>query len=61
MLVAYWVVGVPFSVWLGFHTSLRAAGLWWGFVASLAADAIFLYLRIRVVFGREIRRLAVER
>jgi len=61
MLVAYWVVGVPFSVWLGFHTPLRAAGLWWGFVASLAADAIFLYLRIRVVFGREIRRLAVEK
>ena len=60
MLVAYWVVGVPLSVWMGFHTPLRAAGLWWGFVVSLAADAIFLYWRIRVVFGRKLVRLAVE-
>ncbi|MFI5228311.1 MAG: MATE family efflux transporter [Gemmatimonadales bacterium] len=60
MLVAYWVIGVPLSVWLGFHTPLRAAGLWWGFVVSLAADAVMLYLRIRVVLGRGLGRLAVE-
>jgi hypothetical protein len=33
--------------------------LWWGFVVSLAAVAIFLFLRIRVVFGRELERVAV--
>ena len=38
MLGAYWLIGVPLSVWLGFHSPLRAAGLWWGFVVSLAAD-----------------------
>lgn len=60
MFISYWVVGVPLSAYLGFATPLRAAGLWWGFVVSLAADALFLYLRIRVVFGRELRRVHVE-
>lgn len=60
MLASYWLVGVPVSAWLGFHTSLRAAGLWWGFVLMLGAVAVFLFLRIRVVFGRELRRLVVE-
>jgi MATE family multidrug resistance protein len=60
MLGAYWIVGVPVSAYLGFRTSLGPAGLWWGFVVSLAAVAIVLLLRIRTVFGRELRRLRVE-
>lgn len=60
MLAAYWLVGVPVSAFLGFHTKLHAAGLWWGFVVSLAAVAIFLGLRIRVLFGRSLRRLHIE-
>lgn len=59
MLAAYWLVGVPVSAYLGFRTDLHAAGLWWGFVVSLAAVAIFLFLRIRVVFGRELERVSV--
>jgi MATE family multidrug resistance protein len=60
MLGAYWLLGVPVSAYLGFRTPLRAAGLWWGFVASLAAVAIFLALRIRVVFSRGMTRVVVE-
>jgi Na+-driven multidrug efflux pump len=48
------------SAYLGFHTRLGPAGLWWGFVVSLAAVAIVLYLRIRTVFGRGLRRVSVE-
>jgi Na+-driven multidrug efflux pump len=59
MLAAYWLVGVPVSAYLGFRTDLRAAGLWWGFVVSLAAVAIFLFLRIRVVFARDVERVTV--
>jgi MATE family multidrug resistance protein len=58
MLASYWVIGVPVSAYLGFHTQLRAAGLWWGFVVSLAGVAIFLFLRIRVVFAQGVRRLS---
>jgi multidrug resistance protein, MATE family len=57
MLGAYWLVGVPVSAYLGFRAGFGAAGLWWGFVASLAAVALFLFLRIRRVFAREVRRV----
>jgi MATE family multidrug resistance protein len=57
MLGGYWLVGLPVSAYLGFRTSLGPAGLWWGFVFSLAAVAILLYFRIRVVFARGVQRV----
>jgi MATE family multidrug resistance protein len=60
MLASYWLVGVPVSAYLGFRTSLRAAGLWWGFVVSLAGVAIFLFLRIRVVFAQTVGRVSEQ-
>ena len=60
MLASYWLVGVPVSAYLGFATDLRARGLWWGFVVSLGAVALFLFLRIRRVFARGVRRLELE-
>ena len=60
MIAGYWLIGLPVSLVLGFHTSLRAAGLWWGFVASLSIVALFLAWRIRVLFRREIGRVQVE-
>jgi MATE family multidrug resistance protein len=57
MLASYWLFGVPVSAYLGFRTSLGAAGLWWGFVVSLAGVAIFLFLRIRVVFAQSVGRV----
>ncbi len=59
MLSAYWLVGVPVSAYLGFRTELRAVGLWWGFVVSLGAVATVLFLRILVVFRRDLRRVAI--
>ena len=60
MIAGYWLIGLPVSLVLGFHTPLRAAGLWWGFVASLSIVAVFLAWRIRVLFRREIGRVRVE-
>ncbi|HEY7235185.1 MAG TPA: MATE family efflux transporter [Gemmatimonadaceae bacterium] len=60
MIAGYWLLGLPVSLVLGFHTPLRAAGLWWGFVASLSVVALFLAVRIRVLFRREIRRIAID-
>ena len=59
MLTGYWLIGVPVSAYLGFRTSLGAAGLWWGFVISLAAVAVFLNVRIRRLFSRAVERVAV--
>ena len=60
MIAGYWLIGLPVSLVLGFHTPLRAAGLWWGFVASLSIVALFLGLRIRVLFRRDISRIAID-
>ena len=60
MIAGYWLIGLPVSLALGFHSSLRAAGLWWGFVASLSIVALFLAWRIGVLFRREIARVRVE-
>jgi MATE family multidrug resistance protein len=60
MIAGYWLIGLPVSIALGFRTSLRAAGLWWGFVASLSIVAIYLAVRIRVLFRRDITRVAIE-
>ena len=60
MIAGYWLIGLPVSLLLGFHTPLGAAGLWWGFVVSLGTVAIFLFFRIRVLFRRELRRIHVD-
>jgi MATE family multidrug resistance protein len=60
MIVGYWGIGLPVSILLGFHTSLRAAGLWWGFVASLSVVALFLFLRMRVLFRRQLSRIVID-
>lgn len=59
-LLGFWLIGMPVSIYLGLFTSLRAAGLWWGFVVGLAAVAIFLLLRIRHRFARELSRITVD-
>ncbi len=56
-LIGFWLLGVPISVYLGFFTSARAAGLWLGFVAGLGSVAVFLLLRIRVLMRRELSRV----
>jgi MATE family multidrug resistance protein len=57
MLGGYWLIGLPVSVWLGFHTGMREVGLWSGFVVSLGLVAVFLLLRIQVMLKRDVRRV----
>jgi multidrug resistance protein, MATE family len=60
MLAGYWLIGVPISVFLGYKTSLGPEGLWWGFVAGLASVAVFLLIRVRALFRRDLQRVHVE-
>jgi multidrug resistance protein, MATE family len=59
MLGGYWLMGLPISAWLGFHTGMREVGLWSGFVVSLGAVAVFLLLRIRVLLRRDLQRVTL--
>jgi MATE family multidrug resistance protein len=59
-IAGFWIVGMPISVYFGLFTNARAAGLWWGFVAGLAAVAAALLVRIRARFAGELRRIMVD-
>ena len=59
-LLAFWLIGIPISLWLGFRTPAGPVGLWWGLVAGLAAVAFFLLARIRVRMRRELRRIVID-
>lgn len=59
-LLAFWLIGMPISLWLGFRTPAGPVGLWWGLVAGLAAVAVFLLARLRVRMRRELRRVVIE-
>lgn len=60
MLGGYWLIGIPVSIGLGFRSGLGPVGLWWGFVAGLAAVALFLLLRVRFMFRRTVGRLTLD-
>ena len=59
-LAGFWLIGMPISIYFGLYTDARAVGLWWGFVAGLAAVAIFLLVRIRWRFAGELRRVQID-
>lgn len=59
-VLGFWLLGFPVSLWLGFRTSLGAAGLWWGLVVGLVAVAALLLLRLRARFRRGIGRVHVD-
>ena len=59
-VTGFWLAGFPVSIALGFYTPLGALGLWWGFVAGLAAVAVLLLFRVRVMLRTPVARTAVE-
>ena len=58
-VLGFWLVGMPVSLLLGFRLEMGVVGLWWGFVAGLAAVAMFLVGRVRVLLARPVARLRV--
>ena len=60
-VVAFWGVGIPLGIYLGFRTPLRERGLWIGLVAGLAAAALLQSWRVAVRLRGNIVRVNVER
>lgn len=59
-LVGYWVLALPFGLWLAFSRGLGPRGLWWGLVAGLAIVGLVLVARVRVRLWRTLERLRVD-
>jgi MATE family multidrug resistance protein len=54
--VAFWIIGLPISYYLGVKTSLGALGVWIGMLVSLTLSAIMLYLRFTKLSNRLIEQ-----
>ena len=59
-IIAFWCVGMPVSLVLGFVVDLGAIGLWWGFVVALGAVAIILLFRLKRMEQRQLRRVVID-
>ena len=59
-VVAYWLIGIPVSLYLGFRTEAGPVGLWWGFVAGLATVAVCLLARVRWLLARSVSRVRID-
>jgi MATE family multidrug resistance protein len=59
-ILGFWLVGFPVSVALGFRFGLGPVGLWWGFVAGLAAVALLLVIRVRDRLRRALKRVRID-
>lgn len=59
-ILGFWLFGFPVSVALGFSWKLGPVGLWWGFVAGLAAVALLLLARVRHRLRRALTRVRVD-
>jgi MATE family multidrug resistance protein len=59
-LLAFWAVGIPLGLWLGFGTDAGPVGLWWGLVVGLGLVALFLVARVRVRMRRDLNRIIID-
>ena len=59
-IVAFWGVGIPLGAWLGFQTSLRERGFWWGLVAGLAMAALLQSWRVSRRLRGDIARVRID-
>lgn len=47
IFVAYWLIGLPLSYWLGFKAGYGATGIWLGLLIGLTLTAIAMFIRLR--------------
>jgi len=60
VLLGFWLVGTPVSLYLAFRTPVGPAGLWWGLVAGLGTVAILLVLRVRARLRGQLQRVLMD-
>jgi len=59
-IFAFWGIGFPVSLLLGFTAGLGPRGLWWGLVVGLIGVALLLLVRLRGRLRGQIERLVVD-
>lgn len=59
-LFGFWGIGLPVGVALAFPGGLEAPGVWWGLALGLGVVAVLLLRRVRLRFGRALRRVLID-
>lgn len=59
-LLGFWGVGLPAGLILAFPLAMGPIGVWWGLAIGLIVVAILLLRRVRIRFGRDLRRLVFD-
>ncbi|KAG2159453.1 MATE efflux family protein [Suillus bovinus] len=58
-LSAYYVIGIPFGLWLAFKQDMQLAGLWCGLtVALLYASTVSIWICLKTDWKREVEKVA---
>ena len=52
-LIAYWLIGIPALLGLGFWAAMEGRGIWFGLTIGLAAAAVMLTVRFEKDFRKE--------
>ena len=58
--VGFWLVGLPTCVVLGIVLDRGPAGVWWGLAIGIGIVATLLLRRVRIRFGRALRRVVID-
>ena len=58
--VGFWLVGLPVCVVLGLGLDQGPTGVWWGLAIGLGVVAILLLRRLRIRFGRALKRVVIN-
>lgn len=56
--VSYWLIGIPAGYVLAAFTSLGPAGFWIGITLGLTGAAIGFFIRLRIIYQKERKKLA---
>ncbi|KAI0945255.1 hypothetical protein AcW1_001519 [Taiwanofungus camphoratus] len=60
-LSAYYVIGIPFGIWLTFWRGMQLHGLWIGLTISLVCcAAIGVWICVRTDWGREVEKVRIR-
>ena len=59
-LFGFWGVVLPIGLFMAFRGGVGPPGVWWGLAIGLAVVAVLLSRRVRVRFGRDLRRLVFD-
>jgi MATE family multidrug resistance protein len=60
ILLGFWLLGTPVSLYLAFRTPLGPVGLWWGRVVGLGVVAVMLLVRTRIKLRGPLRRVEID-